>query len=752
MRKTYFKRSITIFLLYFAKVPDDLKANKDRKTYYHTGPEMAATYLLWLALWAAIAGIARACPEVCECKDEVINCAYKQLLEVPARLPSNTKTLSLTANIITSLKSKDFVNVIQVTNLWLSHNKIVTIERGTLTPLVQLRNLDLSNNKIVSFPWEDFLNLTSLQMLKINNNEIVSLPRDAFANLKDLKSLRINNNKFTTIEQGTFDCLALMSHLQIHNNPFTCTCKLEWLRDWIAESKVHVPETESILCEAPEQLKGALVAKMPRLGCMAPTVRITYQPDIENTELYDGFMLILNCESNGNPRPDLKWEILAGNQYIEFSLTTKGTKKNDQPLNTQQYGNRFLVFANGTLIIPHMSKKEDGNYSCLAVNEVGKAGSAVKVVVAGSQKHATNSMLDTTVDKFDHHSGPKTSDNNVISWPKSEEKGKNALIGSTYVTDNEAEKDNEDPQFTNKCGVNGGTQYISNHAFNLSSDELKQYSFDFGVIALEVSETEAKVQLNPLQLPNTKATLHVLSPSQELETVNKEPFYLYQTADSKVPLDLLYLCTKTGNGHSVVQWSRIEEGVNAYGFKGLQAGTNYTLCLTYGGADCQVQVVFTTRKKIPSLLIIVAVSIFLLVLATIPLLGAMCCHLFHKYQGKTYKLIMKTQNPDQIEKQVAADFDPGASFVKSEKNYNGSEFGESEGDEGEVENEVEGEEEGEEGDTEGSVVTDSIPVSHSKTNQEEFEVGSEYSDRLPLGAEAVNISEEINGNYKQSDS
>ncbi|KAG5848574.1 hypothetical protein ANANG_G00099900 [Anguilla anguilla] len=691
MRKTYFKRSITIFLLYFAKVPDDLKANKDRKTYYHTGPEMAATYLLWLALWAAIAGIARACPEVCECKDEVINCAYKQLLEVPARLPSNTKTLSLTANIITSLKSKDFVNVIQVTNLWLSHNKIVTIERGTLTPLVQLRNLDLSNNKIVSFPWEDFLNLTSLQMLKINNNEIVSLPKDAFANLKDLKSLRINNNKFTTVEQGTFDSLALMSHLQIHNNPFTCACKLEWLRDWIAESKVHVPETDSILCEAPEQLKGALVAKMPRLGCMAPTVRITYQPDIENTELYEGFMLILNCESNGNPRPDLKWEILAGNQYIEFSLTTKGTKKNDQPLNTQQYGNRFLVFANGTLIIPHMSKKEDGNYSCLAVNEVGKAGSAVEVVVAGSQKHATNSMLDTTVDKFGHHSGPKTSDNNVISWPKSEEKGKNALIGSTYVTDNEAEKDNKDPPFTNKCGVNGGTQYISNHAFNLSSDELKQYSFDFGVIALEVSETEAK-------------------------------------------------------------WSRIEEGVNAYGFKGLQAGTNYTLCLTYGGADCQVQVVFTTRKKIPSLLIIVAVSIFLLVLATIPLLGAMCCHLFHKYQGKTYKLIMKTQNPDQIEKQVAADFDPGASFVKSEKNYNGSEFGESEGDEGEVENEVEGEEEGEEGDTEGSVVTDSIPVSHSKTNQEEFEVGSEYSDRLPLGAEAVNISEEINGNYKQSDS
>lgn len=58
------------------------------------------------------------------------------------------------------------------------------------------------------------------------------------------------------------------------------------------------------------------------------------------------------------------------------------------------------------------------------------------------------------------------------------------------------------------------------------------------------------------------------------------------------------------------------------------------------------------------------------------------------------------------------------------------------------------EEEGEGEEVEGSVVTESIPESQSKT-QEEFEVGSEYSDRLPLGAEAVNISEEINGNYKE---
>ncbi|XP_036390426.1 immunoglobulin superfamily containing leucine-rich repeat protein 2-like [Megalops cyprinoides] len=711
---------------------------------------MALVYLGYLALWTAVTGFAQGCPEPCSCLDryahQFADCAYKALLEVPLGLPSNVTTLSLSANKITSLKSKSFVNVTQVTSLWLAHNEIVAIEKGTLAPLIQLRNLDLSNNKIVNFPWEDLYNLTALQLLKMNNNEMINLPKDAFSTLKDLRSLRINNNRFTTIVQGTFDGLTSMSHLQIYNNPFTCSCALEWLRDWITGSKISVPEQKSIVCEAPAHLKGTLVIAMPKLDCTAPTVSITYQPNIENTELYEGFMLILNCETKGNPLPDVKWVIHTGNQAVEFSLPNTANEKNNLPVDTKKSGNRFLVFQNGTLIIPRMSKKEDGNYSCLASNDLGKAESTVKVAVAGTQKHAVNSMLDATVEKVrpsGHQSGPKTSKNSVISWPKSEEKSKGIPTGSTYITvdTEQAGHDAKDLPFASKCGINDGTQYISNHAFNMSLEQLKQYTFDFGVIALEVSETEAKVQLNPVKLSNSKANLH-LSSSQNVETVNKEPINLYQTLTKKVPLDMLYLCVNTGNGHSVIQWSKIEDGINAYRFQGLQPGTNYTLCLTYGGDDCQVQVVFTTRKRIPSLLIIVVVSIFLLALATVPLLGATCCHLMYKYQGKTYKLIMKTQNPDQMEKHMAADFDPRASFVESEKNFNPSELGDGEG-------EAEGDAGEDEGEAEGSVVTESIPNSQSKTNHEEFEVGSEYSDRLPLGAEAVNISEEINGNYKQ---
>uniref|UniRef100_H3A9J1 Immunoglobulin superfamily containing leucine rich repeat n=1 Tax=Latimeria chalumnae TaxID=7897 RepID=H3A9J1_LATCH len=667
-------------------------------------------FLFLYALCAAVLGGADGCPEPCVCVDkyahQFADCAYKDLRVVPVGLPSNVTTLSLSANKIQSLAKDSFVDVTQVSSLWLAHNNISTIEKGTLAVLLQLKNLDVSHNKIVAFPWQDLYNLRSLQLLKMNNNEMTTLPRDAFATLKDLRSLRINNNRFTTIDEGTFDSLTSLSHLQIYNNPFLCSCKLTWLRKWIENAVISIPEEQSIVCSAPEEMKGISVTKIPNLQCVAPTAYLTYHPNLDNTELYDGFMLVLYCNATGSPTPEIKWklqtttkdtEVLEPNVEAEVNtLPAQGAKQNKE---------RFLIYKNGTFVIPHLSKREEGTYTCLATNEVGSNQTSVNVAVAGSQKHPTNAIQDPTIAKIppsDRKTGAKTYKNNVINWPNAEDRTWETGPTSHSYTNVDTGGNSEGfpskmSPFEKKCGPSDSTQYISNHAFN-QSNELKQHSFDFGVITLDVAETEAKMQLTP-----------------------------FHTQSENAHLEMLYLCKENDKGHSVVQWSKIEDGVNSYQFQGLNPGTNYTLCLTYKDEDCQVQVVFTTKKKIPSLLIIIVVSTFLLGLATIPLLGATCCHLLYKYQGKTYKLIMKTQNPDHMEKHMAADFDPRASFQESEKNFNPSEMGEGE----------------------GSVVAESIPESQSKVNQEEFEVGSEYSDRLPLGAEAVNISQEINGNYRQ---
>ncbi|KAM4748954.1 immunoglobulin superfamily containing leucine-rich repeat protein 2-like [Rhinophrynus dorsalis] len=679
--------------------------------------------LLFLGAVVALLGLALGCPEPCSCVDkynqQFADCTYKKLQKIPSGFPSNVTTLSLSANKISSLKKSSFVGVPQITSLWLAHNEISSVEEGALATLVHLKNLDISHNLLVDFPWGDLASLPALQLLKMNNNRMVNLPVDAFHNLKDLRSLRINNNQFSVIREGTFKPLISLLHIQIYNNPFDCSCSILWLKKWAEEAQLTVAEKDSIACSSPEELRGTLISKIPDLPCEVPTVQLSYHPNLDNTELYDGFTLTLQCLTSGSPQPTIKWRVRNATQETEIKLPNTG-QIND--LSQAQTSGNFQVYQNGTLVIPHLSKKLEGTYTCVGTNEMGSSQASVNVSVAGAQKYPTKILEDPTISKVlpeGKKPGVKVSGNSVLNSDKTEEKFK-PLIPTTHtlgvfgkevgVLDN-----SEHPlALEKKCGPSVGGKHVSNHAFNESTN-LKPHIFDLGVIALDVSEKDAKVQITP-----------------------------YHNRLGKENLKMLYLCQEDAEGFTLVQWSEVEDRVNSYWFRGLIPGTNYSVCLTYKGEECQVQVVFTTKKEVPSLIIIIVVSIFLLGLATIPLMGATCCHLLSKYHGKNYKLIMKTHKPDPMEKHMAADFDPRASYVESEKNFNPSEAGEGEAEEqvGPVEGEAEGE-------AEGSVMDETIPISQSKTNQEEFEVGSEYSDKLPLGAEAVTISQEINGNYNQ---
>uniref|UniRef100_A0A8C5QAM7 Ig-like domain-containing protein n=1 Tax=Leptobrachium leishanense TaxID=445787 RepID=A0A8C5QAM7_9ANUR len=672
--------------------------------------------LLFLCVFSALFMTVLSCPINCSCVDkynqQFADCTYKKLLKVPTGFPSNVTTLSLSANKITILKRSSFVGVSQITSLWLAHNDISVIEQGTLTVMVQLKNLDISHNQLVDFPWQDLASLPALQLLKMNNNRMVNLPVDAFNNLQDLRSLRINNNQFTIIREGTFKPLASLSHLQIYNNPFHCSCSILWFKKWAGETQINVAEKDSITCATPEHLRGNPLSKIPELPCSLPTVQLSYHPNLDNTELYDGFTLTLQCIVSGTPMPTIQWKFSNATQETEIKLPNDTSKV--------QVSGHFLVYQNGTLVIPHLSKKLEGTYTCQATNDMGTSQSSVNVSVAGSQKYPTKVLDDTASGKTvadGKKSVGETSGNSVLKSDKAEEKIKTVVptLGSLGATGNKVnteETQDHPSMIEKKCGPSANSKHVSNHAFNESAN-LKPHLFDLGVIALDVSEKDAKVQITP-----------------------------YPSTQGKDHLKMLYLCQESRSGFSLVQWSEIEDSMNSYWFKGLTPGTNYSVCLTYKGEDCQVQVVFTTKKEVPSLIIIIVVSIFLLGLATIPLMGATCCHLLNKYHSKNYKLIMKAHKPDPMEKKMSADFDPRASYVESEKNFSPSEAEEGEAEAPPPEGEAGG-------DPEGSVLEETLPCSQSKTNQEDFEVGSEYSDKLPLGAEAVTISEEINGNYKE---
>ncbi|NXQ46908.1 ISLR2 protein, partial [Catharus fuscescens] len=344
-------------------------------------------------LLAALLGSGRACPEPCACVDkyahQFADCAYKELQAVPAGLPSNVTTLSLSANKISSLPRGAFAEVTQVSSLWLAHNEIATIEPGALAVLVQLKNLDISHNQIVEFPWQDLRNLSALQLLKMNNNRMAAVPLGAFRTLKDLRSLRINNNRFATLAEGIFDSLSSLSHLQIYNNPFECSCALQWLKRWMETTLISIPEKDSIACALPESLRGVPLARLPDLRCAAPTVQLSYSPSsLDTAELPDGLSLSLHCTVSGSPPPEVRWKIRTAGQSLELGGSgADSAAKEEPPPQQQREPERFAVLKNGTLVIPRLSKREEGTYTCVATNEVGSNQSSVNVAVAGAQKH-----------------------------------------------------------------------------------------------------------------------------------------------------------------------------------------------------------------------------------------------------------------------------------------------------------------------------------------------------------------------------
>lgn len=670
---------------------------------------MLDTRLLCVTLWVAMVLAAGSrCPDLCTCSDKqgryVADCSFKGFAEVPEVFPPAVSTLSLSANRISSIRSGNFHSVAQLMTLWLANNKIATVEEGSLARLVHLRNFDISHNNIVNFPWGDLQNLTNLQLLKMDHNKMVHLPKDAFSTLKDLRYLRLNNNKFITIAEGTFDGLLYMSHLQIDENPFACTCSLDWLRTWISTTSISVPDQQWIVCDSPENLKGRMIHRLGKL-CEVPNTSIQIEPDAPNATFYEGTTLILNCQYAGNPKPLVMWSVYSRSQKQEVPLSFSEDDSSEASLPRDSH---VRIFNNGTLIVSSIREDDSGNYSCSATNERGRAEDSLFVTVISSSSPTAES--------------PKTTAPSSAKMQQSVSQATGNDGDSISATDILPSDDSAQyPPHGSKCGLTANARYVSSYVINGSLDDIKQYTFDFGVVALGVTETEATVRLNPFLISRDKGAY------QTAATTAKS---LAADSDGRQGLSSwLYLCVTTDHKHAIVQWSKVKGGVSLYRFAGLRPNTNYSLCLTYEGEDCEVQVLFTTRRRVPNLLIIISVSICLLTVSTVPLLGAMCFHLVYKYRSKTYKLILKAKDQCHLERNVTANFHLHRPHTDSQSQL----------DEEEEEAEMDSGNGDKEADTEESVMTESFSLSHCRANSDNCDILSENSDRLPLGAEAVNI-------------
>ncbi|XP_015281542.1 PREDICTED: immunoglobulin superfamily containing leucine-rich repeat protein-like, partial [Gekko japonicus] len=369
---------------------------------------------------------AQACPEVCVCvarknyTRHIADCSYKDLHAVPAGLPSNTTTLTLSVNHIASLQEDSFVDVGNLQGLWLTYNEISAIGKGTFGFLAQLRNLDLSHNQITDFPWQDLRNLTVLELLKLSNNHLEKVPPEAFSTLKALRSLWLNDNRLAVLSEGTFDSMPSLSLLQINNNPFNCSCKVWWLKRWLESSPVSSPEKESITCATPKELKGHVLGRTLALDCMLPSVRLTYRSSLDNSVLHDGLSLLLDCTAVGKPQPEIGWKIKTSGQTVAINGPNAEEGEGDNWLadaRSEESPGRFLVFRNGSMAVSKFSKADEGIYTCRAVNDVGWREVSVSVAL-GSSENPADDLLQNDIQA----SKPRSKSCDKEELPQPEEK------------------------------------------------------------------------------------------------------------------------------------------------------------------------------------------------------------------------------------------------------------------------------------------------------------------------------------------
>ena len=108
-------------------------------------------------------------------------------------------------------------------NLWfidLVHNRIVEIHPGAFDGLDTLTDLDLGYNRIVDIQSGTFDGLAHLESLALDHNNLISLSLPLKVNFSRLSYLSLSYNKLSVIQYGAFQHMENLEYLDLSANNF----------------------------------------------------------------------------------------------------------------------------------------------------------------------------------------------------------------------------------------------------------------------------------------------------------------------------------------------------------------------------------------------------------------------------------------------------------------------------------------------------------------------------------------------------
>ncbi|XP_065145085.1 leucine-rich repeat and fibronectin type-III domain-containing protein 4 [Paramisgurnus dabryanus] len=361
-------------------------------------------------------GVVSACPFHCVCRNlsESLStlCADKGLLFVPPNVDRRTVELRLADNFIREVGGADFANMTGLVDLTLSRNTISNIRPMAFGDLESLRSLHLDGNRLTELGPRDLVGMLNLQHLILNNNQLTNLsaeafddflltledldlsynnlrkiPWDAIQSMASLHTLNLDHNLIDQIAEGSFSELYKLARLDMTSNrlktlppdalfarsqtgvisptpynavmnlnfggnPLHCNCELLWLRRLIRSDDMET-------CATPLHLAGRYFWSIPEeeFVCEPPLItRHTHK-----LWVLEGQRATLKCRAIGDPEPVVHW-----------------VSPDDRIMGNSS---RTTSFRNGTLELLVTVARDDGTYTCIAINAAGEATSLVDLKV-----------------------------------------------------------------------------------------------------------------------------------------------------------------------------------------------------------------------------------------------------------------------------------------------------------------------------------------------------------------------------------
>ncbi|KAL0994117.1 hypothetical protein UPYG_G00117940 [Umbra pygmaea] len=361
-------------------------------------------------------GMVSICPIHCVCRNlsESLStlCVNKGLLFVPPDIDRRTVELRLADNFILEVGRVDFANMSGLVELTLSRNTIHALRPLAFADLESLRSLHLDTNRLTVVGPRDLSGLTNLQHLILNNNQLTDVSAEAFddflqtledldlsynnlrkvpwesiQNMASLHTLNLDHNLIDHIAEGSFGELYKLARLDMTSNrlqtlppdplfsrsqtgmvsptpynafislsfggnPLHCNCELLWLRRLIRGDDMET-------CATPVHLAGRYFWSIPEEEFTCEPPLITRHSN--KLWVLEGQRATLRCRAIGDPEPIIHW-ISPDDRIVANS-------------------SRVYSYYNGTLDVLVTRARDDGAYTCIAINAAGEATALIDLKI-----------------------------------------------------------------------------------------------------------------------------------------------------------------------------------------------------------------------------------------------------------------------------------------------------------------------------------------------------------------------------------